>query len=125
MLSQKELQSIHFSNIQKLAPNGLYTNDEKKFMRRIRTLENRFSRYSVAFCNGNIEQEEFDAIYDRITEQVERAFNGTLPDGFFINTDPRGFALKLRDTTARQLRQNGINIYTDFGGYGILSPEKF
>ena len=41
---------------------------------------------------------------------------------FFINTDPRGYALKLNITAVEQAK---YDIYRDWGGYGILAPENF
>ena len=41
---------------------------------------------------------------------------------FFINTDPRGYALKLNITAIEQAK---YDIYRDWGGYGILAPENF
>lgn len=39
---------------------------------------------------------------------------------FFINTDPRGYALKFA-VTSEEIRQHGL--YTDLGGYCIITPD--
>ena len=39
---------------------------------------------------------------------------------FFINRDPRGYALKIRITPEEN---KTFNIYTDWGGYGIIVPK--
>jgi len=36
----------------------------------------------------------------------------------FINGDPRGYALKIKDEF---VRENNLTIYQDWGGYGILA----
>lgn len=41
-------------------------------------------------------------------------------DEFFINTDPRGYALKLNFGGERV-----EGVYTDWGGYGIIAPDDF
>jgi hypothetical protein len=38
----------------------------------------------------------------------------------FVNGDPRGYALKIKDG---YVREHKLDIYTDWGGYGILAPE--
>ena len=40
------------------------------------------------------------------------------PVAIFLNLDPRGYALKIDDQDARAL-----DIYKDWGGYGIICPE--
>lgn len=37
----------------------------------------------------------------------------------FVNTDPRGYALKIR-ITHEEIKE--FNLYTDWGGYGIIVP---
>lgn len=39
---------------------------------------------------------------------------------FFVNEDPRGYALKLKLTPEERK-----GIFTDWGGYGLLAPEQF
>ena len=41
----------------------------------------------------------------------------------FINYDARGYTLKIKSEYVAKLRQDGKNIFTDFGGYGILAPQ--
>ena len=38
----------------------------------------------------------------------------------FLNSDPRGYALKIDDS---YVREHDLEIYKDWGGYGILAPE--
>jgi hypothetical protein len=64
-----------------------------------------------------------------IKRRVEQLF-GCLPPGFFVNGDPRGYALKL-DPEAPQVEGlpsakaliESARLHRDWGGYGILSPE--
>jgi uncharacterized protein (UPF0335 family) len=43
--------------------------------------------------------------------------------GLYFNADPRGYSLKIHDEVNRELRNQGINLYSDWGGYGILAPD--
>jgi hypothetical protein len=51
-------------------------------------------------------------------ENIEKAVKKLLPgvEGFFINGDPRGYSLKIKEKIYPELHQ-------DWGGYGILAPE--
>lgn len=51
---------------------------------------------------------------DKYTEEVARIL-GYLPNGFFINGDPRGYTLKIEG--------DSVISYTDQGGYHILAPN--
>lgn len=95
------------------------------------SLEKRAHKLAEDDCNFGVPEEEYDKRAERIKSQVAKIFGGKLPMGFFINGDPRGFALKIK------VEQNRIFVnsddgknhdekvihYTDFGGYGILAPD--
>lgn len=38
----------------------------------------------------------------------------------FHNGDPRGYAIKIRD---EYVREHGLSIHQDWGGYGIIAPD--
>lgn len=83
----------------------------------------------IYHCDGNewhfgtseVHAEMFD---DSICERVAAVFGGVLPPGFFVNSDPRGYALKIDDGDAagRELIES-TRMHRDWGGNGILSPE--
>ena len=89
--------------------------------RTLRTIENRANRLALDCCDwlSMDESPEFDRRYNSIEESVKKLFGGSLPPGFFINLDPRGYALKI-DNTKVPLP---VGISTDWGGYGLLSPD--
>lgn len=101
--------------------------------RRLRPLENRAHRNAEQYCNGpyygGIEGDEYDKRQEAITEQVKRLFGGILPRGFFINGDPRGYALKINagNEAGQEHHPEYIpqGLHKDWGGYGILAPEEF
>lgn len=64
--------------------------------------------------------DEFKAI---IAERVAATL-GKLPPAFFVNGDPRGYALKIdNDKPEGKALIEAVKLHTDWGGYGILSPE--
>lgn len=66
-------------------------------------------------CNGEVSEEEANKVYMQVETLIGDLFGG-VPLNFFINTDPRGYALKLKDGT-------GSISYKDWGGYEILAPD--
>jgi hypothetical protein len=104
----------------------------RSLYRRLLSLERKAGLNALNYCNGEewqygrlirkaMTSEEYDAAQDEIEEQVKRLFDGNLPAGFFINGDPRGYALKIDNNKVTI----PAGLHTDWGGYGILAPEEF
>ena len=79
-------------------------------------LEARANRICTHECNGTIDPDKAEKQLDKILEKVKEL----LPNAktLFINGDPRGYTLKLKEEEAREL-----GIYQDWGGYGIIAPS--
>lgn len=92
-------------------------------LRTLTRLDRKAHVYNEQWCNGDITEEIYEDAITIITTGVERVFGGKLPDGFVLNRDPRGYALKLDDTYIRNAEGPVKDIFRDFGGYGILAPE--
>lgn len=113
----RALSSLHAS------PLASQEEHEKRglFMwRRLKRLESEARQQTTAQNNGkSLAPGYFQAFCDRITADVAKVFGGTLPDGFFINTDSRGHALKLNcDKTVIP-----DSMPCDMGGDGILAAD--
>ena len=112
----------HICNIQALA--GLFSYHEALMLyKSLHRLEARIDRENTNDCNGTSGLTE-----DQETARDKRRFlkyKSLLPNvpGLFINGDPRGYALKIHVKETQELRDKDINLYTDWGGYGILAPE--
>lgn len=87
--------------------------------RQLRRIENWFTVYSTRYCDGTIDTDEFEKVKDTARKRLSRVFGGRIPDGVFLNSDPRGHALKL-DNEKVTIPQG---METDWGGYGILAAE--
>ena len=98
------------------------TNDEAPYQFdlfiKLSKLEAQASRITSAECNGDISEDIAGPKLDRIKNKVLQLLPKLDKKDFFINGDPRGYALKIREQKAKEL-----GIYTDWGGYGILTPE--
>lgn len=85
-------------------------------LKALRVLENKANYIATQACNGEIDDQEYDHREIFITSEVKRLFNGKLPKGFFVNGDPRGYALKCEG--------NDKISFTDWGSYQILAPTR-
>ena len=99
--------------------------------RALRKVEHVARAAATAYCNGEPFTlagqrydfrasgcDAFDAIKrDHIKPAVARAFGGVIPEGFFVNGDPRGHALKIR------AEHVPAGMATDWGRDGILAAE--
>lgn len=85
--------------------------------RKLRRIEARASNYATRLCDGpEISEADQDRIEREITDAVRNVF-GYLPQGFFVNRDPRGYALKLQPGSVPYA------LHEDWGRYQILAPE--
>jgi len=80
---------------------------------------NRFTGWDVKQAT----EQEQAIFFDKITASIYKILGDQSKNIVFINLDPRGYALKIKSEYVKTLRQENKNIYTDFGGYGILAPE--
>lgn len=98
--------------VERLAHNGAEAacNGE-----RIRIVWPLFGPREYDFCN---DENATEALSSVVTDCVRNIF-GRVPDGFFVNLDPRGYALKLDpDKTTIP-----AGMHTDWGRNGILAAE--
>lgn len=94
---------------------------------RLRAIENRANWNATLYCNGNIDGDQYDETKEATFKAVAKLRDGTLPAGFFVNGDPRGYALKIDPGQSYEADYHPEYVpegmHTDWGGYGILAPE--
>lgn len=90
--------------------------DGADMLRRLRRVECTTHRAAVDYCNGEMQMEQWETTKDKAHAIVAVIFGGKLPPGFFINGDPRGYALKLETAPA-------VGLETDWGRHAILAPD--
>lgn len=101
------------------------TYEGEEVYKKLLRIENQMHRLSERECNGEIEDEQAQPQWDN----AEKKINELLPrlkdfGGFFFNGDPRGYSLKVKEEVKEKIAgATGFNMYSDFGGYGILAPE--
>lgn len=80
--------------------------------------EKEASRKATQYCNGEIDGDAYEKWQEKFVKRLTKNLGAKeMPNGFFINGDPRGYSLKMKEGTFPQ------GFYRDFGGYGILAPD--
>jgi len=112
--------------------------DNIKLCKKLFQIENKTHKATICLCNTNTldimelnqytgydvkqaTEEEQDAFFNKILTRVDKILQfkeKNIP--VFINYDPRGYALKIKDDYTRA---HNLKIHQDFGGYGIIAPE--
>lgn len=80
-------------------------------------LEKRANLLTAQLCNGVNEKQE-ELIEKSLSKILTRVNKLLTVKTAFINRDPRGYSLKIKEREAKE-----IGIYQDWDGYGILAPE--
>lgn len=115
--------------------------DPVKLYKQLRRIETALNRYATYWCNGTNNlagldyaikrglstsgyeygEEEFDRDSKPLIKRLDKILNYTAQGiPVEINTDPRGYALKIDD---KYMRAHNIALYRDWGGYGIIAPD--
>lgn len=126
----------HYETCERLGKYlGMEKPDGKKISVALFKIEREAHNAATAQCNGEAfegqpfrNEEHWEAFKVGIQARVERVLmfphHNTRVPGFFINGDPRGYALKIdnEDPKGKELIE-AVKLHADWGGYGILSPE--
>lgn len=92
--------------------------DVRELYAKLRRIEMKANRWMVDECNYPDVEHDTDKVLAKVQKLLP------LATGLFINGDPRGYTLKIKGENVNILNENGnINIYRDWGGYGIVAPE--
>jgi hypothetical protein len=87
----------------------------------LRRLEVKMHRANENYCNGIMESEAHDKLENSVLNKVDDLLGfRALGIPVFINSDPRGYALKIK---SEYVADNNLDIHRDWGGYGIICPE--
>lgn len=97
--------------------------DPVALCKKLFSLENKMSHANEQYSNGDIDTGQHDKIEQDILTKVDKILgfkSKKVP--VFVNSDPRGYALKIDDEWVKNNRDK-TPIYTDMGGYGIITPD--
>lgn len=94
--------------------------DNITLCKKLHTLEGKAHRLATQYCNGYINDTQFDVETDKVLKSVRKVLNCNDAYPIFVNGDARGYALKICDD---YVKLANLKIHTDWGGYGILAPD--
>ena len=105
----------HGNNLNAIFNTGI---DPVKLCKSLRRLELKANKVATDWCNGDIGGDVADDMAGKILASVKKVLGDVIPVSF--NGDARGYTLKISD---KVVKENNLKIYTDWGGYGIISPD--
>lgn len=88
---------------------------------RLKRIETEGHKLAERYCNGDINETEYEALTNKLQNRIKLLF--PINEKYKLikfNGDPRGYFLKIDDQT---VRDQNLQIFRDFGGYGIICPE--
>ena len=89
--------------------------------KKLRRLEYSATRNSEQFCNGERGEVKYNRVLEELLDKLDKALGfrkKKIP--VFINSDPRGYALKIK---SEWFGTQDIDLDRDWGGYGLLAPD--
>ena len=95
--------------------------DPVALCKRLRRLETKAHKLAEDYCNGLLESPAYELQAGQLLAKVDQLLHyETAGVPVLLNGDPRGYALKIDDD---YVREHNLDIYRDWGGYGILAPD--
>jgi len=119
---QRQAIERHGRRLLAIYPHAPET-DPVMLCKKLRRIENKAHAIALQACNGpEFQDGELDARSDKIHSSLDKVLSTDRHPGprIDINLDARGFALKIDSDTVRAQK---LDIYQDWGGYGIIAPE--
>jgi hypothetical protein len=112
----------HGLNLLEIFPNAI-EQDPIKLCKKLHRIERKAHRRATDYCNGTYQDNEDGTQMELDDQKQINSINKILSNDqskleILINWDPRGYALKISTKQAESL-----NIYKDWGGYGIIAPD--
>ena len=95
--------------------------DPVKLCKKLFKIENKLHSESTDYCNAAIDTDQWELSKDKAIKSLDNILNfKNLNVPVFINSDPRGYALKIDD---EYMRAHNIDLPRDWGGYGLIAPD--
>lgn len=97
--------------------------DGKKLSVALLKMEREAHKMATDYCNGDngVDCDTWAAYTDKLGTKILQLFGASEIPGLIINSDARGYALKIDSEYMGEYE--GIGLHKDMGGNGILSPE--
>lgn len=111
----------HGQNLQRIFPTTAGM-DPVALCKKLRRIENVANRAAVAYCNGEINSEQWEAYNKKTAAALDKILGFTAAQVPVFLNGPCGYTLKIDDGWCKDHRDT-CPIHTDWGGYGIIAPE--
>lgn len=86
--------------------------------KKLRIIERKQDVANTDYCNGYISCDQFNTIKNRTRKRILKLLGDNVP--IIINSDPRGYALKIDDAF---MYKHQPKLMRDWGGFGIIAPD--
>ena len=120
-MTNKQEKAIiqHGKNLNAIFNTGI---DPLTLCIKLRRIENRIHMHAINYCNGVMLYSAYNQAEKRALTAVNKLLNFRAQNvPVFINGDPRGYALKIKEDWIRN--NHSIRLECDWGGYGLIAPE--
>lgn len=133
-MNAKTLEAVkrHGTSLLLAFPNAT-ERDPVALCKKLRRIESAAHRVMTDYCNGDATSDQADKAEESALKRLRSLLAvdsyQSASAALFVNRDPRGYALKLCDEWTREYNReqysktDGLPIYTDWGGYGIIAPD--
>jgi hypothetical protein len=111
----------HGKQLLAIFPNAI-ERDPVKLCKKLRKLEIAANKLATDNCNGDGDYQQNNEYLGKIEDTVSHllGIKSATNEPLYLNTDPRGYALKIDDA---YMEANNIDLHRDWGGYGIIAPD--
>ena len=100
---------------------GLTDSEIKEVFPKLIQIEKRGRELSEDACNGKVSEAYFEHNLELIRKRLYKMLPECVSKEILLNTDPRGYFLKLPPEFVKDLKPD---IPTDWGGFGIICPYE-
>jgi hypothetical protein len=109
----------HGERLLRIFPNAT-PRDPVKLCKRLRRIETAANQDAERYANGELTSNAYACrAGDHMTHFLLIVGSGTDVPAF-INSDPRGYALKIK---SEYVAEHNLDIPRDWGGYGLIAPD--
>lgn len=119
-MTKAERIAHHMKNLQRIFPDMTKVSAVANY-KRLHRLEAEARSAATRACNEPVPEGWLEKKQKSILKRLNavlRFREAKVP--VFVNTDPRGCALKIDDA---YVREHGLDIERDWGGYGLICPS--
>ena len=121
-MTKKQRIIKHGNDLIKIFPHAMIKDPEILY-RELRKVEKNLHKLAEDSCNFDVEDAHHNRVHLKAYARINQLLRPYETLSIEFNGDPRGYALKLSPEYMSVLKNEGLYLITDMGGYGLLAPE--